>query len=48
LVREKLGIEITVPPEPQIVGAIGAALIAKSGGHLQNTAIEETKTRALK
>jgi len=48
LVREKLGIEITVPPEPQIVGAIGAALIAKSSGHLQNTAIEETKTRAFK
>jgi len=37
LVSEKLGIEITVPREPQIVGALGAALIAKSGGHLQQT-----------
>ena len=26
--EERLGIEITVPPEPQIVGAIGAAIIA--------------------
>jgi predicted CoA-substrate-specific enzyme activase len=26
--EEKLGHEITVPPEPQIVGAIGAAIIA--------------------
>ena len=48
LVSEKLGIEITVPPEPQMVGAIGAALIAKSGVHIQSTAIEETKTRAFK
>ena len=37
LISEKLGIEITIPREPQIVGAIGAALIAKSGGHLQQT-----------
>lgn len=26
---EKLGVEIIVPPEPQIVGALGAALIAR-------------------
>jgi predicted CoA-substrate-specific enzyme activase len=37
IVSEKLGIEITIPPEPQIVGALGAALIAKAGGHLQQT-----------
>ena len=37
LVGEKLGIETTVPPEPQIVGALGAALIAKSGRRLQQT-----------
>ena len=48
LISEKLGIEITVPPEPQSVGAIGAAIIAKAGGHLQSTAIEETKTSAFK
>jgi predicted CoA-substrate-specific enzyme activase len=35
LLNEKLGIEVTVPPEPQSVGAIGAALIAKSGAHLK-------------
>ena len=29
LVSEKLGIEVTVPHEPQIVGALGAALLAK-------------------
>jgi len=29
LVNEKLGIEVTVPPEPQIVGALGTALLAK-------------------
>ena len=28
LVGEKLGIELTVPPEPQTVGAIGAAILA--------------------
>ena len=30
LVGEKLGIELTVPPEPQTVGAIGAAILAAS------------------
>ena len=30
LVGEKLGIELTVPPEPQMVGAIGAAISAAS------------------
>jgi activator of 2-hydroxyglutaryl-CoA dehydratase len=29
LVGEKLGIELTVPPEPQMVGAIGATIIAQ-------------------
>jgi activator of 2-hydroxyglutaryl-CoA dehydratase len=29
LVGEKLGVELTVPYEPQIVGAIGAAIIAR-------------------
>jgi len=48
LVSEKLGIELTVPREPQIVGAIGAALMAKAGVHHQHTAIEETKTKAFK
>ncbi len=48
LVSEKLDIEITVPPEPQIVGALGAALIAKAGAHFQNAVIEETKPRAFK
>jgi activator of 2-hydroxyglutaryl-CoA dehydratase len=28
LVGEKLGVELTVPAQPQIVGAIGAAIIA--------------------
>ena len=31
LVSEKLEMEVTVPPEPQVVGALGAALIGKSG-----------------
>ncbi len=49
LLNEKLDIEITIPPEPQIVGAIGAALIAKSGAHLQqadkpSVAPKEAKT----
>jgi predicted CoA-substrate-specific enzyme activase len=30
LVGDKLGIELTVPPEPQIVGAIGAAILAQN------------------
>ena len=37
LLSEKLGIEITVPPEPQIVGALGAALMAKSSASSQQT-----------
>jgi len=49
LLKEKLGINVTVPPEPQIVGAIGAALIAKAGAHLQqadkpSVAPQEAKT----
>ena len=31
LVGERLGVEVTVPREPQIVGALGAALLAKQG-----------------
>ncbi|MFC2051664.1 acyl-CoA dehydratase activase [Chloroflexota bacterium] len=31
LLSDKLGAEITVPAEPQIVGALGAALLAKQG-----------------
>jgi len=31
LVSEKLEMEVTVPPDPQIVGALGAALIGKTG-----------------
>jgi len=30
LIAERLGVEVHVPPEPQIVGALGAALIARS------------------
>lgn len=30
---DKLGVKITVPPEPQIVGALGAALIARRKQH---------------
>jgi predicted CoA-substrate-specific enzyme activase len=30
LVGDKLGIELTVPPEPQIVGAIGAAILSQN------------------
>ncbi len=33
LVGEKLGVEVTVPPKPQIVGALGAALLAKREEH---------------
>ncbi len=29
LLSEKLGVEVTLPPEPQIVGALGAALLAE-------------------
>jgi len=29
--QERLGIKVTVPPEPQIVGALGAALLAEEG-----------------
>ncbi len=32
LLSDRLGVEITVPREPQIVGALGAALLAKHGG----------------
>jgi activator of 2-hydroxyglutaryl-CoA dehydratase len=28
LLSQKLGVELTVPEEPQIVGALGAALVA--------------------
>jgi len=31
LLSKKLGTEVMVPPDPQIVGALGAALLAKSG-----------------
>ena len=31
LVSEKLEMEVTVPPDPQVVGALGAALIGKTG-----------------
>lgn len=31
LISEKLGVELIVPHEPQIVGALGAALLAKQG-----------------
>ena len=32
LLSQKLGVELTVPEQPQIVGALGAALIARNGG----------------
>ncbi len=32
LVSKKLGVEVTVPDKPQITGALGAALLAKSNG----------------
>jgi predicted CoA-substrate-specific enzyme activase len=32
LLSEKMGVELTVPEQPQIVGALGAALIAKALG----------------
>ena len=35
LLIEKLGVDVTIPPEPQMVGAIGAALMAKSGAYQQ-------------
>jgi len=31
LISRSLGIEVTVPDEPQVVGALGAALLAKNG-----------------
>ncbi len=32
LLEEKLGVELAVPPKPQVVGALGAGLLAKQGG----------------
>jgi activator of 2-hydroxyglutaryl-CoA dehydratase len=29
LLSKKLGVELTVPEQPQIVGALGAALVAR-------------------
>jgi (R)-2-hydroxyacyl-CoA dehydratese activating ATPase len=29
LLSQKLGVELTVPEEPQVVGALGAALVAR-------------------
>ena len=42
LVGERLGVELAVPCEPQIVGALGAALLAKRGdrqGHMVSSQI---------
>jgi predicted CoA-substrate-specific enzyme activase len=33
LLREKLGVDVTIPPEPQVVGAIGATLMARSNAY---------------
>jgi activator of 2-hydroxyglutaryl-CoA dehydratase len=30
LLTQKIGLELTVPEQPQIVGALGAALVAKA------------------
>ncbi len=38
ILREKLGKEPTVPPEPQFVGALGAALLCRES-HEKNTAV---------
>ena len=38
--EEKLGVELTVPPEPQIVGAIGAAVIASDKCRGKNSQTE--------
>ena len=32
LLSQKLGVELTTPDEPQIVGALGAAIIAQLNG----------------
>jgi len=42
LISEKLGIEVTVPHKPQIVGAIGAALVARGGEVGGGQVIRET------
>ncbi|MFC2066578.1 acyl-CoA dehydratase activase [Chloroflexota bacterium] len=39
LIGEKLGVELTVPDKPQIVGAVGAALLAKRGEKVEAQAI---------
>jgi activator of 2-hydroxyglutaryl-CoA dehydratase len=42
LVGEKLGLELIVPPEPQIVGALGAAIMA-GRLHADNGVIKKTQ-----
>jgi (R)-2-hydroxyacyl-CoA dehydratese activating ATPase len=32
IMEEKLGTKLTIPPDPQIIGALGAALLAKRNG----------------
>ena len=44
LLSDKLDMEITIPKEPQIVGAFGAALLAKHGKkqkHVVNSQINQ-------
>jgi activator of 2-hydroxyglutaryl-CoA dehydratase len=31
LLAQKIGLELTVPTQPQVVGALGAAIVARSG-----------------
>lgn len=41
IVGEKLGFELTVPNQPQTVGALGAVLLAQRGGRQRHTVIHK-------
>lgn len=43
LLEKKLDAELTVPPEPQIVGALGAALLAKQGDREHRLMVKSAK-----
>jgi len=42
LLAKKLGVQLTVPPDPQIVGALGAALLAKQADREPRLAVKST------
>ena len=42
LIKEKINLDLEVPPEPQMIGAIGAAILAKKTLP-DNNAVKETK-----